>query len=55
MDTGDAQVVERSCVETIRTSVEGVLGQEGDDPPEGHQTLDDGKSVRDGSRLNTLQ
>ena len=29
MDTGDAQVGGRSCVETIWTSVEGVLGQEG--------------------------
>ena len=30
MDTGDAQVGGRSCVEKIWTSVEGVLGQEED-------------------------
>ena len=33
MDTGDARVGGQSCVETIRTLVEGALGKEGDDPP----------------------
>ena len=33
MDTGYAQVGGRSCVDKIRTLVEGMLGQEGDDLP----------------------